>query len=150
FQVQTEAYVPAMVEPLELFRRRLQTAPASAWVAETADGVQAYLMAYPSVLGKIAALGQDFEIANTADALYLHDLAVGSRLAGKGVAVQLVNAALATARQSGFKYSCLVSVQNTQAFWQKQGYVVYAAANPEQRQHLQTYSGPASYLYQVL
>jgi len=98
FEVQTQAYVSAMVEAESIFHARLRAAPTTCWVAEDAAvGVCAYLMAYPSSSGKISSLGSDFDPAREADSLYLHDLAVGTAMHGRGVGVRLVEHAQAYA-----------------------------------------------------
>ena len=151
FGVQTQAYVSAMVEAESIFRARLRVAPATCWVAEDVDvGVCAYLMAYPSTRGKISSLGSDFDPARDADSLYLHDLAVGTAMHGRGVGVQLVEHAQAYARSTGWTTLHLVSVQSTKAFWQKQGFVEVTALSPEQTSALMTYSGPAYYCVKQL
>ncbi|WP_423709673.1 GNAT family N-acetyltransferase [Undibacterium sp. WLX3042] len=151
FRVQTQAYVSAMVEAESIFRKRLAAAPATCWVAEDASaGVCAYLMAYPSTSGKISSLGSDFHPATEADSLYLHDLAVGTAMHGRGVGVQLVRHAEAYATSAGWTTLHLVSVQSTKAFWQKQGFVEVTALSPEQTSALMTYSGPAYYCVKQL
>lgn len=151
FEVQTQAYVSAMVEAEGIFRARLVTAPATCWVAEDAEvGVCAYLMAYPSSSGKISSLGSDFDPARDADSLYLHDLAVGTAMHGRGVGVRLVEHAQAYALSAGWTTMHLVSVQSTKAFWQKQGFVEVTALSPEQTSALMTYSGLAHYCVKQL
>lgn len=145
FHVQTQTYVPQMVEPVALLRERLQVAASCCWVACDALGVAAYLMSYPSVSGKISRLGAPFLVAAIPDTLYLHDVAVGQRLAGKGAGTALIQQALQYARQQGWPYVGLVSVQGTLTFWQKQGFSVCERLSPEQEAALQTYSGAAYY-----
>lgn len=146
FAVQARAYVPAMVEPAELIAQRWYVAPDTAWVAVAEGSVCAYLMAYPSLHGKIAPLGQVFEPAQQADALYLHDLAVDAAMAGQGIAVQLVQQAWEYMSRTGMKFSCLVSVQSTKAFWERLGYSELVTSSPDQLASLQSYTGPAYYL----
>lgn len=150
FQVQMQTYVPAMVEAPALLAARLQAAPATAWVAQDRQGVAAYLVAYPSRCGKIAALGQPFQVAADANALYLHDLAVAPRLAGRGAGGALARQAWQYAGQMGWRYSCLVSVQDTRAFWQQLGYREPGELSAQQQAGLQSYSGQAYYLVKDL
>ncbi len=90
-------------------------------VARDAQGVCAYLFAYPSRLGKVTPLGGHFALPDAPDTLYLHDLAVAPRAAGQGVARRLVDALLA--RAGGLRHSALVSVQDTRRFWESLGYL---------------------------
>ncbi|MBC3933816.1 GNAT family N-acetyltransferase [Undibacterium rugosum] len=145
YAVQAQVYVADMVEPQTLLLARLQVAPDSAWVAEDEAGVGAYLAGYPSVTGKISALGADFAPAFPADALYLHDMAVAPRMAGQGVAARLFAAALQLAKQRDYAAMCLVSVQNTLPFWRHFGFAAQNPVTPEQQALLASYSGDAYY-----
>ncbi|MFZ6843250.1 GNAT family N-acetyltransferase [Undibacterium sp. RuTC16W] len=143
YAIQNLCYVSAMVEPLALLQSRWRSAPDTSWVAEDEQGICAYLFAYPSIRGKITRLGADFAIAAAPDCLYLHDLAVAPRAAGQGAGAGLVQTALQNAM--GLRYSCLVSVQSTRQFWQRQGYTEQTELDQEQQACLETYTGPASY-----
>ncbi|MFZ6850154.1 GNAT family N-acetyltransferase [Undibacterium sp. RuRC25W] len=144
YAVQVLAY-DDMVESLDVLRSRLLTAPDTAWVAENRDGIGAYLVAYPSQRGKISPLGSDFELAPVANALYIHDLAVAPRMAGRGVAGALVQQALSYALSQQLAYVCLVSVQDSLVFWNKLGFAEDQELSSEQASMLLTYSGPAYY-----
>ena len=150
FDVQSQVYVPEMVEPANLITARLAASPQTCWVAEDSHGIGAYLMTYPSVHGKISVLGADFQVADPANALYLHDLAVAPRMSGQGVGQGLVQQALAFALAQQWHYACLVSVQDTSRFWQRLGFLPVANVQPEQRAILQSYSGPAIYCVRQL
>ena len=84
--VQAACYPPAMREAADVVRARLRASPDTVFVARDAQGVCAYLFAYPSRLGKVTPLGGRFSLPETPDTLYLHDLAVAPRAAGQGVA----------------------------------------------------------------
>jgi predicted N-acetyltransferase YhbS len=60
------------------------------------------------------------------DILFLHDLAVSSRVKGMGVGSILVNQLLAIARTEQYAKIILVSVQNSITFWSKSGFSVVA------------------------
>ncbi|MFZ6746423.1 GNAT family N-acetyltransferase [Undibacterium sp. JH2W] len=146
YRIQSQVYATEMVEAAELLANRLATAPACAWVAEQDQQLAAYLAAYPSLNGRISALGQDFQVAQPANALYLHDMAVAPEQAGKGLARTLLEFALTYARQQGWQYACLVSVQSTRAYWQRLGFLEQTELNQEQIAKLATYMGPAYYM----
>ncbi len=118
--VQAACYPPAMQEAADVVRARLRASPGTVLVARDADGVCAYLFAYPSRLGKVTPLGGEFAVSAMPDTLYLHDLAVAPRAAGQGVARRLVDAMLA--RAGGLRHSALVSVQKSRRFWESLGY----------------------------
>ncbi|MBC3916827.1 GNAT family N-acetyltransferase [Undibacterium sp. CY18W] len=150
FDIQSLAYVSDMVETLPLLAARLQSAPDTAWVAEQDGCIMAYLAAYPSIGGRVSALGQAFSPASTPNALYLHDLAVDPAQAGKGVAQAMIAHAFAYAQRQNWQYICLVSVQSTSAFWQRLGFVVQAELDQQQTDKLASYSGAAFYMIKDL
>ncbi|SDD38230.1 Predicted N-acetyltransferase YhbS [Massilia sp. PDC64] len=142
--VQAACYPPAMQEAADVVRARLRASPDKVLVARDADGVCAYLFAYPSRLGKVTPLGGAFAVPAAPDTLYLHDLAVAPRAAGQGVARRLVDAMLA--RAGGLRHSALVSVQDTRRFWESLGYL--PAAGDEAA--LATYPAGALYMAKCL
>ncbi|MFZ6769593.1 GNAT family N-acetyltransferase [Undibacterium sp. Di26W] len=146
FDIQSLAYVPAMVEALPLLAARLQSAPDTAWVAEQDGCVMAYLVAYPSIGGRISALGQAFSLAGQPNALYVHDLAVDPAHAGKGLAQAMLAHAFAYARRQNWQHVCLVSVQSTSAFWQRRGFVEQTGLDQQQLEKLASYTGDAFYM----
>jgi len=150
YHIQTLAYVADMVEAPALLASRLAAAPACAWVAELDARVVAYFAAYPSLYGKISALGQEFEPAQPANVLYLHDMAVAPEHAGQGLARAMLASALEYAVSQGWQYACLVSVQGTRSYWQAQGFMEQTELNEEQRAKLGTYVGPAFYMVRDL
>lgn len=138
--VQAACYPRAMREAADLVRARLRASPDTVLVARDADGICAYLFAYPSRLGKVTPLGGDFTLPDTPDTLYLHDLAVAPRAAGQGVARRLVDAMLA--RAGRLRHSALVSVQDSRRFWENLGYAAAAGDGAA----LATYPAGALYM----
>jgi GNAT superfamily N-acetyltransferase len=121
--VQAQCYEPAMNEPGDVLLARLAACPDTAWVALQASGqVGAYLVAYRSSLGKVAPLGHAFSHSPDADVLYLHDLAIGTRSRGQGVAQRLVAHARQQAAAAGLRGLALVSVNDTVPFWQRMAF----------------------------
>src|SRR5690606_9879963 len=84
---------------------RLQQAPATCGIAEDETGAGAYLFAYPSRLGTVTPLDGGFAVASDANTLYLHDLAVSRRMAGRGVGRSLFNLAMEFALARRLPYS---------------------------------------------
>lgn len=148
--VQAQCYSPAMNESACIIRERLAAAPQTAWIAEWGGQVQAYLTTYPGTLGKIGALGGQFEIPAEADCLYLHDLAVAPSASGHGLGGRLVDKALKTALAMGLRQAALVCVQNAESFWQGLGFQRVPRLSAEARAALATYIGEAHYLARTL
>lgn len=141
--VQRACYLPAMNEPAAVLRERLVQAPDFAWIAAVDREIQAYLVGYPSRLGKITPLGGRFEPSARPDCLYLHDLAVAPSAGGRGLGSQLLRHALA--QRPGWP-AALVCVQQALPFWQRAGFAERPLADPAQAARLAGYPGPARYL----
>lgn len=148
--IQAARYVPAMVEPVAVIRARLLAARTRAWVVESRRGIGAYLMAYPSRVGSITPLGGGFDACPDADCLYLHDLAVAPWDAGAGLGRCLVETAMAEARRAGLGCLALVSVLNSSGYWRRLGFHDWEVHEPEQRERLLGYAGPAYYMVRAL
>ncbi len=148
--VQAACYPPSMQEPAETVLARMRAAPATCFVVPDAEGVCAYLFAYPSRMGAITRLGAEFDLAPHADTLYLHDLAVAPGGKGRGLARVLVGHALAHATEQGLPASALVSVQDTSGFWTALGYRAAGLACPVACAALATYPGRAQYMTRAL
>ena len=142
--VQRACYGDGLVESAEVFARRLAS-PANCSLVVAQDGrVLAYLAAYRSQLGKVTPLHGDFDSVPQPDTLYLHDMAVRPDCAGRGLARQLLAALYA--RGAGLRHSALVSVQGSQAYWQRHGYAEHMLRDAVQRQRLAGYGAQAVYM----
>jgi len=124
--------------------------PHLAWVAEDVEGVCGYLFAYPSRLGKVTPLDGEFHSDGEADCLYLHDLAVARRAAGRGIGPALVRHNLKQASSIRLRYSALVSVQDSTGFWSRLGYQAHDELEPPQAGNLASYQIPAVYMVRSL
>lgn len=146
-EIQAQCYPPEMNEPADLLAARLSACPDAAWVMVDAvtDVPGAYLVGYRTLLGKVSPLGAAFEHAAQADGLYLHDLAIGRALRGRGAAQALVAHARAQAAHWGLVGLALVSVNDTVGFWRGQGFEV-APVTPQGQAALGTYWGTAVYM----
>ena len=151
--VQRACYGEGLLESAEVFARRLASPANCSLVVEVDGQVGAYLAAYHSVQGKVTPLQGDFEpVAGpaTADTLYLHDLAVLPQLAGRGLAQALLAPLQGQALACGLCRAALVSVQGSQPFWVRQGYVVQALGQAQQRAQLASYGTGAVYMARQL
>ena len=149
--IQTVCYGNDFLETQHVFAQRLDCAHhCSIGVvrpgAATAT-LLAYLAAYWSNPGKITPLNGVFTTpAPGEQVLYLHDMSVLPELAGQGIARHLVQQLCQQARQRGLRQAALVSVQGSQAYWERQGFCVTAVHDAQQLQHLQTYGEGACYM----
>lgn len=148
--LQAQAYGDAFVEPAAVMAQRLSITPHTVWGLFDAPGALcAYLLAYRSVAGAVAALHQPFDPAPRPTALYLHDLAVHPQAKGQGLGPRLVAAAQAVARAEGLSGLGLVAVQGSQPFWQRLG---FQPSRPDAASHacLAGYGEQAVYLWHPL
>ena len=148
--VQLACYGEGFVESGEVFARRLASPANCSLVLEQAGVVCAYLAAYRSVRGKVTPLHGDFEATAQPDTLYLHDMAVLPGMAGKGLARRLLQPLWEQAAAQGLRQSALVSVQGSEGYWQRHGYVAQPLHQPEQRQRLASYGEGAVYMARAL
>lgn len=147
--VQRACYGDGLVESLDVFARRLNSPANCSRVIEVSGQVLAYLAAYHALHGKVTPLHGNFEIVArplVADTLYLHDLAVLPQQAGRGLAQALLACLWAQAAASGLRYTALVSVQDSQAYWERQGYAVQPLEQAVQRTRLSSYGAGAVYM----
>ena len=145
-RIQAEAYIDEILETDEVIHARFQQAPDTSWVVERAGIVCGYLVGYQSLLGEVTPWGSEFIHKPESTALYLHDLAISKSASGFGVGPMLVNHALAEARQRELRDAALVSVQNSESFWQKLGFNECVQLDHIQQSNLASYSGPAIYM----
>ncbi len=144
--VQLACYGEGFVESGEVFARRLASPANCSLVLEQGGAVCAYLAAYRSVRGKVTPLHGDFEAVDQPDTLYLHDMAVLPAHAGQGLAHALLLPLWAQARSAGLPHSALVSVQGSQAYWERQGYVLSPLQDATQQARLASYGEGAVYM----
>lgn len=148
--IQEESYAPEVLEDEAVIRARFAACPQLAWVAEDDQGVCAYLFAYHSRVGKVTPLDGEFQHHTEADCLYLHDLAVARRAGGRGIGPALVRNNLEQARTQQLRYSALVSVQESEAFWTRMGYAAHDELDQPQATNLASYQIPAIYMVREL
>lgn len=148
--IQEESYAAEVLEDEAIIRSRLAACPQLAWVAEDALGVCAYLFAYHSRVGKVTPLDGEFLRHDEADCLYLHDLAVSRRASGRRIGPALVQHNLQQAGNAQIRYSALVSVQDSEAFWSRLGYRTHSELDQPQANNLASYPTPAVYMVRAL
>ena len=148
--VHLACYGEGFVESGDVFARRLASPANCSLVLERGGEVCAYLAAYRSVQGKVTPLHGDFEAVALHDTLYLHDMAVLPAHAGQGLAHELLQPLWAQARAQGLAHSALVSVQGSQAYWQRQGYTLQPLQDATQRARLASYGAGAVYMVRDL
>lgn len=120
--VQRERYPAPLQERADVMRARLLVARHTSWVAVHDNSVVGYLLAYPSLLGRVTPLNGAFSPAREPDTLYLHDLAVSASGAGCRVGRSLVNLALQAAARMRIRYASLVAIPGADTYWRSYGF----------------------------
>jgi ribosomal protein S18 acetylase RimI-like enzyme len=146
-RIQAQCYPVSMQEPEDVVLSRIEAAGHTSLVAHAGNaGVCAYVFAYPGKLGGVTKLNRAFALPVNPDTLYIHDLAVPPGAAGKGLARKLVAGLVDLAGARRLVHAALVSVQDSQAFWERLGFAVTQPDSPGSREALATYPGGACYM----
>lgn len=145
-RIQAACYGTPFMETANVYQRRLQSSGHCS-LAATVDGeLVAYLAAYWSQPGAVTPLHGDFQCYEQPTVLYLHDMAVAPHMTGCGLARGLLSSIKNLARQRAIGLSALVSVQDSSAYWQRQGYQIQPITDAQQAQHLASYGANAVYM----
>lgn len=150
-RIQLACYGHEFIEGAEVYARRLASPLNCSLVCEWEGRICAYLAAYRSQQGKVTPLHGDFAVAHGApDTLYLHDMAVLPSLAGRGLARALLERMWAIGSAARLHRSALVSVQDSQAYWARQGYTSQPLHDAVERSRLASYGDGAVYMVRAL
>ena len=148
-RVQAACYPPVMQEARAVLLSRLRAAGGTTLVAVHGGAVCAYVFAYRSSAGAVTPLDASFDVADNGDTLYIHDLSVAPGAAGLGIARQLVDRLRLLAAGAGLTQCALVSVQDSQAFWERLGFRETACEGGAARLALASYPPGAIYMCAV-
>ena len=127
-KIQAEAYSEIEPESLEVLQSKWQQSPdcCFAYLEEKSEqeekSILGYLLAHAWHSETPPKLYQHLPEGSRGSTLFLHDLALSKRAAGRGMGSQMVKHLLDTAISCGFQKALLVSVQDSVAFWQKHGF----------------------------
>ncbi|MER7057241.1 GNAT family N-acetyltransferase [Streptomyces sp. NPDC000351] len=113
-------------EGREALRSRHRASPTTCFVLEHAGGFGGYLLALPYPLFCCPDLrradGGPAQESGRGSNLHLHDLAIGERVRGRGMARRMVRHLEETGRAAHYRSVALVSVCGSKAFWTGVGY----------------------------
>lgn len=108
--------------------------------------LQAYLLSLPAQLQHPPSLNEETtHLPTHANCLYLHDLAIHPQAQGTGLGQKLVRKFFQIAKEQKFKAACLIAIQNSVPFWQKQGFIIKIPSHALQEK-LKTYGENATYM----
>lgn len=145
-EIQSCCYDETKLESEQSFLAKLKASPTSCFVALVPGGLAGYLVAVPAEAGCPPPLnGPSYSVPPTADALYLHDLAVHPAARGAGVAVALIEAYFQAIEQLKAQFACLTAVNDSTSFWERYGFRVVVPTGPAFG-HMETYGEEARYM----
>lgn len=122
-RVQKDAYRPELLESAETFLHKLNLFPEGCLGCFADVELGAYVFSHPWTAGDVVPLDHPLTaLPKTPDCLYIHDLAVATRLRGQGVGAALLQRLLELAERRQLRHFGLVAVQDSEAFWQRWGF----------------------------
>jgi ribosomal protein S18 acetylase RimI-like enzyme len=123
-QIQADVYVDVAPEPEAVMKSKWLVSPTLCYVYKnTENTVLGYLLAHRWTSPTPPKLYQQTQ-PNQGDILFVHDLALSPMAKGQGIGRLLVEQLLVSAKQQGLTRALLVSIQNTERFWQQFGFEV--------------------------
>ncbi|WP_448191975.1 GNAT family N-acetyltransferase [Azospirillum sp. sgz301742] len=134
---------PGYPEAPAVFAERLKLYPAGCRMAEVAGVVVGYAVMHPGRLGSPPALDSLLgELPESADCLYLHDVALLPGARGSGLGVAAVGCASDLAVRDGVGWLALTSTPEARGYWERRGF----AATAGQPVELASYGGGMTYM----
>ena len=118
-EIQAEAYYQVETESVDVLKSKWLQSPESCFVYKNAGKAVGYLLAHPWNREFPPKLFQTLPTSTNGPIIFLHDLAISREVSGKGIGRKMVAHLLKTAKALGFHQIQLVSVQDSQEFWQK-------------------------------
>lgn len=140
---------PGFFESSAVLAEKHRLYPHGAHILELAERPVGYVLSHPWISGDLPALDRLLgAIPADADSFYIHDLALLPLARRIGAAGAIVETLAKHARARGFAEMSLVAVNNSQPFWQRQGFAVVEA--PHLADKLAGYEAAARYMRRML
>lgn len=123
FALEAQAYAAsALSEADAALMSKARVAPSTCFVLNVGQEVAGYLLSLPYPLLRYPALSQPEQAVHRSRNLHLHDLVIGARFRGRGLATRLVHRLTSDARSDGYRWISLIAVAGSNAFWLTHGY----------------------------
>ncbi|MDN3920155.1 GNAT family N-acetyltransferase [Roseateles violae] len=123
--LQAQCYGPALIEDGAAFEAKLRATETlgTCWLAERDRQALAYVLSLPVCEQSFPALNAaEFRPSAAPSLLYLHDLAVAPAGRALGLGRRLFERVLQAAQDLALDQIGLVAVQDSLAFWRRQGF----------------------------
>ena len=122
-RVQEEAYTDVPPEEVNVLKSKWKASPETCFKFQSENKkIVGYLLAHSWNSDEPPKLFEELPKDSFGTILYLHDLAVSSRVRGMGVGKQLLKKLLDTAKKKRFERILLVAVQNSEGYWSSLGF----------------------------
>ena len=118
---------PEFFERREVLAEKQRIYPEGAWICEQDGRTGGYFLTHPWHADAIPPLDVMLGAVPKSGTYYLHDLALLPEARGRGAARAAVGLALDHATGVGYQTATLVAVNNSIAFWERQGFTVVDA-----------------------
>jgi GNAT superfamily N-acetyltransferase len=117
---------PNFPEDIAVMENRFALFPAGCFVADNEDEALGYAISHPAVVGRPAPLNHVLPALDPkANCLFLHDIALTPSSRGQGLGQSIVPMLTKVARAHRLHRIGLVSVNNSRAFWEAQGFRIH-------------------------
>ncbi len=150
-RIQSFAYEPYYHETFQSFYAKYMASPSTCLLAQIDGQAVGYIVSLPVCGDHLPGLNADNVVpAQTADALYLHDLAIHPEFHQRGIAALLLQTLLELPDAGKCSRVILIAVQNSSAFWKKHGFRVLSEVPPKILRKLDTYGNGAVFMERKL
>jgi GNAT superfamily N-acetyltransferase len=141
--IQKHCYTDEYIETGETFKGMMGAYPDGSVLATVDGSAAGYIFFHPFFIGKVKDMNLSaVRLTGKEDCIYIHDMCVHPAFRGMGITKLLLGHLNNVTRGTGFSVQALVSVQQSRAFWERQGFAVSRSL---------TYGGkPAHYMTRIL
>jgi ribosomal protein S18 acetylase RimI-like enzyme len=150
-KIQQCCYDPCYWEKYDIFAKKIALFPSGCFVAFDNNLCGGYIFSHPWFKNYPVPLDCPIESLPTAnDIYYLHDLSIDPKNRGNGIGEKLINEVIKTARAIGAINMQLVSVQQSQNYWKKFGFIILENLYPKSDIALTNYGSDAQMMSLIL
>jgi ribosomal protein S18 acetylase RimI-like enzyme len=140
--IQQHCYYASYWERIDVFAEKIALFPIGCFVAFVNDLCRGYVFSHPWFKDNSVPLDSPIDsLPLASDCYYLHDCAVDPQARSRGIGEKLIKEVIRTAQNIGARNLQLVSVQQSQNYWGRFGFVTLENSTPESDNHLISY-GP--------
>lgn len=141
-KIQQNCYQSSFWERSDVFAEKIRLFPSGCFVAFVDGLCGGYVFSHPWFKDRCVLLDSPIDLLPSAsDYYYLHDCAVAPQARSRGVGEKLIKEVMKTAGTIGARNLQLVSVQQSQNYWGRFGFITLEKSAFKSDNHLTNY-GP--------